>query len=143
MAKKPVNMAYPTSLNTLGDHLRKVRLDRKLSQPELAKLFKVNPDTITGWELNRHQPPMRLAKKIVAFLGYLPFQDKGCPIGKQLYLARLVLGHTQEQAARKMKCDESNIRYIELEKRTPKPKTYSLIQEYVALARSQIMIMQR
>ncbi len=138
ITKKPANAAYPTSPNTLGDHLRKVRLDRRLSQPEVAKMLKVTTDTVTGWELNRHSPPMRLAKGIVRFLGYLPGQEKDNSIGKQLYFARLVLGHTQEQAAKKMGSDESNLRYIELNERKPKPKTLKLIREYFVTANKQI-----
>jgi DNA-binding XRE family transcriptional regulator len=67
-AQKPINTAYPTSLNTLGDHLRKVQLDRGLSQPNMAKIFKVTTDTVTGGELNRNKPQARLAKKIIQFL---------------------------------------------------------------------------
>lgn len=36
--KRAINPAYPVNLNTLGDHLRKIRLDRRLSQPDVALL---------------------------------------------------------------------------------------------------------
>ncbi|TNE64221.1 MAG: XRE family transcriptional regulator [Bacteroidetes bacterium] len=68
-AKRPKNPAYPAQLDTLGDHLRKTRLDRGLSQSELARLLNVTTDTITGWELNRHEPTAKLAKRISNFLG--------------------------------------------------------------------------
>ena len=136
--KRPINPTYPRQLVTLGDHLRSVRLDRGLSQSQVAKLLEVTTDTVTGWELNRHAPPMRLAKRIVKFLGYPPGQENHCSIGKQLYFARRVLGHTQEQAAKKMGCDESNIRYIELGKRKPQLRTLKLIEEYFSLAKSKL-----
>jgi len=60
-------------LKTLGDHLRKVRLDRGLSQMDVARMLKVTENTITGWELNRNQPTARLDKAIIAFLEYIPF----------------------------------------------------------------------
>jgi len=72
-AKKPSNPAYPMELKTLGDHLRKVRLDRGLSQMDVARMLKVTENTITGWELNRNQPTARLDKAIIAFLEYIPF----------------------------------------------------------------------
>lgn len=133
IARKPINMAYPTSLNTLGDHLRKVRLDRGLSQPQVAKLLKVTPDTITGWELKRHQPPARLAKGIIHFLGYIPFQVEGLSIGKKLYFARLLSGKTQDQVAAEIGCDGSNLRRIELSQRNPRKEIYYKIQKFIDL----------
>jgi len=79
-AKKPVNPAYPAELNTLGDHLRKTRLDRGLSQSEIARILNVATDTVTGWEVNRYQPSLRLAKAIIAFLGYIPFEIENLPL---------------------------------------------------------------
>lgn len=132
--KRPINAAYPSSLNTLGDHLRKVRLDRGLSQPQVAKLLKVTPDTVTGWELNRHQPPARLAKGIIRFLGYLPFKDEEVSLGKKLHFARLLSGKTQEQVAIRIGCDESNLRQIELDKRKPGKKILLKIERFIDAA---------
>jgi DNA-binding transcriptional regulator YiaG len=66
--KRPINPAYPVELNTLGDHLRKVRLDRGLSQPDVARVLKVSTDMVTCWELNRNQPTAKFAKAIIDFL---------------------------------------------------------------------------
>lgn len=74
--KRPINPAYPVKLETLGDHLRKVRLDRGMSQGEVARLLQVTTDTITGWELNRHKPQARAIKLIYRFLGYNPHFGK-------------------------------------------------------------------
>jgi len=93
----------------------------------------VTTDTVTGWELNRHVPPARLAMKIIQFLGYVPTSGKQ-ELGERLRQARRILGHTQEQAAKKMGCDESNIRYIELGKRNPWEKTSQKIEIYICLA---------
>lgn len=79
-AKKPVNPAYPAGLNTLGDHLRKTRLDRGLSQPEVARALNVATDTVSGWELNRNQPSLKHAKAITDFLGYIPFEIENLPL---------------------------------------------------------------
>ena len=138
IAKKPVNMAYPISLNTLGDHLRAARLDRGLSQPNVAKILKVTTDTVTGWELNRHEPQARQAKKIIQFLGYVPSKGKPEPIGESLRQARQILGHSQEQAAKRMGCDESNIRQIELGKRQPRLNTSRKIERYIFLAEEKL-----
>lgn len=131
-AKRPLNPAYPAKLDTLGDHLRKTRIDRGLSQPEVARILHVTPDTVTGWELNRHQPPARLAKTIITFLGFCPYQAKS--LGKQLYYARLITGKTQKEVAKEIGCDASNLRYIELDQRVPKSKTLKKIQAFIDLA---------
>ncbi|MBK7407192.1 MAG: helix-turn-helix transcriptional regulator [Saprospirales bacterium] len=79
-AKKPINPAYPAELKTLGDRLRKTRLDRGLTQPDLAKILRVATDTVTGWELNRNQPSLKHAKAITDFLGYIPFEIENLPL---------------------------------------------------------------
>ncbi len=136
--KKPVNPAYPAELITLGDYLRKTRLDRGLSQLQVARLLKVTTDTVTGWELNRHEPPARLAKRIIHFLGYLPFQEETRSIGKKLYLARLISGKTQEQVAIQIGCDESNLRRIELNERNPRKKVLGKIQSFIAASQNKL-----
>jgi len=123
---------------TLGDHLRAARLDRGLMQSEVARILKVNQDTVTGWELNRHAPPARMAKKIIRFLGYVPPIDEQDSISKRLQKARQILGHTQEQATKKMHCDESNIRQIELGKRHPREEISRKIGRYILEAEKNI-----
>jgi transcriptional regulator with XRE-family HTH domain len=131
-------MAYPTFLSTLGDHLRKVRLDRGLSQPHVAKIFNVSTDTVTGWELNRNKPQARLAKKIIQFLGYVPSIGSQASLGKRLRQARQILGHSQEMAGKRMGCDESNIRQIELGQRNPMSHTEQKIEKYILIAKEKM-----
>jgi transcriptional regulator with XRE-family HTH domain len=125
------NPAYPGELKTLGDHLRKARLDRGLSQPDVAKLFNVTTDTVTGWELERHQPTAKFARAIIAFIGYVPFANEDTSLGKRLRLARLVSGMTQKEVADLIDCDESNLRRIELDERRPQGKTREKIEAYI------------
>ncbi len=116
----------------MGDHLRKVRLDRGLSQPDVARILKVTTDMVTCWELNRNQPTAKFAKAIIDFIGYFPFQSTS--MGEQLYYARLITGKTQKQVADLIGCDESNLRRIELDQRKPTPKTLQKILEYINYA---------
>jgi len=122
----------------LGDYLRAARLDRGLTQAAVAKILKVNKDTVTGWELNRHQPPARLVRRIIQFLGYVPVIEEQASIDGKLFHARQILGHTQEQAAKSMRCDESNIRQIELDKRHPRVKTSRKIEQYIFMAEKKL-----
>ena len=49
-AKKPTNSAYQEKLITLGDHLRKKRLDLGLFQKDVAVAIGVGTMTICKWE---------------------------------------------------------------------------------------------
>lgn len=129
--KKPGNPAYPIELNTLGDHLRKVRLDRGLSQPDVAVILKTSTDMVTNWELNRNQPTAKFAKAIIDFLGYVPFSLDGCSIGKRLYYARLISGKTQEEVVKIVGCDKSNLGRIEPGFQKPLRKTREKIERFV------------
>ncbi|MCB9284588.1 MAG: helix-turn-helix transcriptional regulator [Lewinellaceae bacterium] len=82
-----MNPAYPVELNTLGDHLRKTRLDRGLSQPDVAKILHVTPDTVTGWELNRHKPSVKSARAITEFLCFFLFSGDGSSQSKAPYIS--------------------------------------------------------
>src|SRR2546426_2892467 len=48
-AKKPISEAYPKTLKTVGDHLRKRRLDLKLYQKDVAKAIGVDSLTSRNW----------------------------------------------------------------------------------------------
>ncbi len=128
--KRPINPAYPALLNTLGDHLRKARLDRGLFQPQVAFALKVTTDTVTYWETNRCEPTAKFAKKIIEFLGYVPFSLEGSSIGKQLYYARLITGKTQAEVAKEINLDESNLNFIERGERKPFRKTSEKIEGF-------------
>jgi transcriptional regulator with XRE-family HTH domain len=71
-ASKPKPTAYPKLLKTLGDHLRKKRLDSGLHQRQVARQIGVCEATIYNWENNRVLPTSRLLAQIVQFLGYRP-----------------------------------------------------------------------
>lgn len=69
--KKIKNPYYPKELKTLGDHLRKKRLDLKLFQKDVAKKLHTTIDTITNWEKNRCEPELRIHTKYYGFFGIL------------------------------------------------------------------------
>ena len=71
-ANKPQNTAYPKVLKTIGDHLRKKRLDLKLYQEDVSKAIGVDTLTICNWENNLTTPRLFLLPKIYHFLGYNP-----------------------------------------------------------------------
>ena len=65
--KRPLAKAYPKILKTLGDHLRKKRLDLKLLQKDVARIIGVTESTIWNWE-HGTDPEKRYMKRINGFL---------------------------------------------------------------------------
>ncbi|MHB1140151.1 MAG: helix-turn-helix transcriptional regulator [Sulfuricaulis sp.] len=74
-AQKP--KPFPEAPRTLGEHLKRCRLARKLSQKQVAKLLGVSPFTVLNWEKNRTTPPTRTIPTILRFLGYNPLGPSG------------------------------------------------------------------
>jgi DNA-binding transcriptional regulator YiaG len=65
---------YPDQPKTIGDHLRRRRLDLGLEQADVAKTFNVHRTSVQNWESSRYEPGTPMLAKIVAFLGYNPGQ---------------------------------------------------------------------
>ena len=65
-------MGYPEHPKSLGEHLKKRRLDLGLLQREVATWLGVNGWTVGNWENGKTQPARRFTPKIVQFLGYDP-----------------------------------------------------------------------
>jgi transcriptional regulator with XRE-family HTH domain len=61
-------VAYPKELRTLGDHLRKRRLDLGLLQRQVAEQLGVDKTTVYNWESHRTAPPPVYEHRIAAFL---------------------------------------------------------------------------
>jgi transcriptional regulator with XRE-family HTH domain len=62
----------PANPRTLGDHLRKARVDRGQTLEQVARLLGVLGLTVHNWECNIYSPKPRSREKIVEFLGYDP-----------------------------------------------------------------------
>jgi transcriptional regulator with XRE-family HTH domain len=107
-APKPQQKAYPKQLKTLGDHLRKRRLDLGLLQKEVAEQLGVDTASICKWESNDVQPMVHCLPGIIAFLGHNPLPEADDLIGK-LKRLRDTQGLTQEKLGQKLGIDESTI----------------------------------
>jgi DNA-binding XRE family transcriptional regulator len=61
-------VCYPKELRTLGDRIRKRRLDLGLLQWDVAESVEVDETTILHWEKNRTQPTARHMGAVMVFL---------------------------------------------------------------------------
>lgn len=66
--RNPIPQNYPQEPTTIGEHLRKKRIDSDLSQAELAKILGVSTDCLTYWENNRSNPQITYYPRIHHFL---------------------------------------------------------------------------
>lgn len=96
---------YEFEPRTLGEHVLKRRLFLKLSQPQLAKLLGVAPETILNWELNYRNPSINYIGKLIEFLGYDPVLPNPSSIAELLPAKRRELGWTQKVAAQNLGVD--------------------------------------
>ena len=54
--RKPLSEAYPKEVRTLGDRIRKKRLDLGLRQRDVATQIGCDKTTVANWEKNRSEP---------------------------------------------------------------------------------------
>lgn len=60
---------YPVRPKTIGEKLKKKRLDMGLYQKDVAKMLDVDVNTVTNWEKGRCRPSKALLEKIGLYLG--------------------------------------------------------------------------
>jgi transcriptional regulator with XRE-family HTH domain len=58
---------------SLGDHLRKRRIELALTLKRAAARLGVTDYTVINWEYNRTEPPVTAIPVLVRLLGYAPF----------------------------------------------------------------------
>ena len=89
---------YPASPSTLGEHLKRRRLDLGLFQREVAAKIGADEASIWLWENGRVKPELKWMPAILAFLGYDPRTPAG-NIGERLVRYREARGWAQKRLA--------------------------------------------
>jgi transcriptional regulator with XRE-family HTH domain len=105
----PPPRGCPQELTTLGDHVKKARLDRDLLQEDLARELGVSIGTVVNWEKNLTQVATRYLPKVVAFLGYDPRERSGS-LGARIRARREGQGLSQEVLAERLGVNPSTVR---------------------------------
>jgi len=119
--KRPKDSAYPKTLTTWGDHIRKRRLDLGFLQKDVAKQIGVSQDAVFNWETNQAIPDVQCIPQIINFLGYCPWKPARSP-REQLRIWRECLGLPKKHLAKLLGVDESTYAKWEGGKRDPKAK---------------------
>lgn len=90
---------------TLGEHLRKRRLELRLTQKQVAERIGVNPWTILNWEKGNTEPPIASMPALLKFLGYAPFPEPKT-LSDRMLAKRRAMGWSIKNAARQLGVDE-------------------------------------
>lgn len=99
---------YPLELKTLGDHIRRRRLDLRLLQRTVAEQLGVREETVGLWENGLARPLPRHYGPIIRFLGYDPEPGDRSLAGR-LRAIRRRLGLSQAEFAATVGLDEGSV----------------------------------
>jgi transcriptional regulator with XRE-family HTH domain len=123
---------YPESPQTLGEHLRQVRLDRGLSQRRVAREIGCSQASLANWEKGHRAPEIRFLPSILAFLGYDP-RPEPLTFGGRVRAAREGKGLSEQALARRLGLDPSTVCVWERDAvRRPYPHIRQTFERYLA-----------
>ena len=96
IVQKP-NKLLPMHLNTLGDHIRRRRIEKGQLQKDVAQIIGVSKDAVTYWENNRSQPQIHYYPAIISYLGYYPFDHETEGFAGKIKKLRYSKGYSYKQ----------------------------------------------
>lgn len=126
--RKPSPRNYPESPATIGEQIRKKRIDSGLTQAELAKILNVSTDSVTYWENNRNKPQIAYYPRIHHFLGFDTATFDETNFRGRLQTYRWRNGISCKDIARLLKVDTSTIRTWEKGLNMPSQKKIDEIE---------------
>jgi transcriptional regulator with XRE-family HTH domain len=91
--------------HTLGEHVKKKRLELGLTQKEAGQRLGVTQFTVINWECGFRKPRIQNMPAVQDFLGYVPNPPMPITLPERLAAGRRDLGWTQKTAARKLGVD--------------------------------------
>jgi transcriptional regulator with XRE-family HTH domain len=122
---------YPQNPRSVGEHLRKVRLDRGLPQRTVAEALGVRVETVRMWEAGRARPLPRHHSRLVRFLGDDP-EPAGSGRGERIRARRRRLGLTQAELAAALGIDEGTVNDLERGHRRVSRRILALAEGFLA-----------
>jgi transcriptional regulator with XRE-family HTH domain len=115
---------------TVGDHIKRRRLELGLFQEQAAKRLGVCESTVKNWEKGYNDVPIRAYPAILALLGYDPHAEPRT-LAERLVSIRRRKGWTVRTAARAIGVDEETWRRWEAG-RAPAPMHQNALTKFLA-----------
>ena len=109
---------YPANPKTIGEMIRKRRLDLGLRQIDAAKMIGCDEMSVVNWEKGHRTPRVNHMAGVVEFLGFNPFQN-GDTMAHRLVNHRKARGMTQKEFASQIGVDPSTLARWERGERVP------------------------
>lgn len=123
----------PRNSIPLGNWIRKTRLDRELTQEEVSVIFGVTECCVTNWELGHSAPEIRYYPRIIEFIGYCPYVPT-TDLVERVKAVRQALGMNQEQLAKLLNVDESELASWERREHKPIRKSQHTLMSFLEMA---------
>lgn len=99
---------YPENPESIAEHIKKRRLDLRLSTRKAATRMGVSQSTVTDWETGRSSPAVRAIPAVIAFLGYDPYPAPQTE-GERVRAKRRQLGLTRKGLADLLGVDQETV----------------------------------
>lgn len=138
---------YPKNPKSIGEIIRKARMDKGLQTKELAQALEVSPDSVINWELRGRKPRYRHIGMLEKILGinlpvsllYKGYPAKAETISQKIKRKRLELSLSQKELARMLGVNKDTIKDWEDGKGMKKPVASSSkkIRRFLAANRHQ------
>ena len=87
--------------------------------------------TVCNWEINRTSPQLRLIPRVIAFLGYVPYDTQSGTLGKRIVACRRAMGITQKELARLLGIDPSTLARWETGRGQPTKKLCERLEDFL------------
>ncbi len=119
----PFKAGFPINPKTIGEHIKRKRMQLGLMQSEVAEIINVSTDCIYHWETNRNKPQINYYQKIISFLEYNPFEINANTLSEKIFAFRCLNGLSSKAFGRLLKVDASTVRSWELGESVPNRTT--------------------
>jgi len=124
--RRPRPKGYPEAPETVGQYLKRRRLDLGMLQKEAAKVLGTNPLVYGSWERGQVVPGANQMARIVRFLGTAPLV-KSASLPGRLREFRRQAGLTQAQLAARVRATQATVSDWELGVHVPPPRFWPRI----------------
>tara|TARA_R110002033_G_scaffold5978_9_gene24435 strand:+ start:3076 stop:3540 length:465 start_codon:yes stop_codon:yes gene_type:complete len=131
--KKPKDSKkYPNEILTVGDEFKEARLNKNLTQLQVAKQLQVNKNFVYEVENNKRKITIYALYKTYLFLGYIPkvLEIDETTLQGKLFIYRIKNNLTYSKLGELIKLDKSTLSNFEKRKNC-KTETLEIIKTYL------------